>query len=179
MLATAATVLISLVLGAWLIGSVLNQFQLGWFQRIASRDPFLLLPLWTFFAPNPGQSDYHLVYRDRLADGGLSEWHEIEISEPRRAYSCFWNPEKRSKKVLSDVVSTVVSSHRAQGQIGNEFLLSLQYLLLLNVVDQQPASANATHRQFLIVETFGFTPTEKPRAILRSDFHALQDERAA
>lgn len=166
-------ILIALLLAGWFIGSVLNQFGFGWFERIRAYDYFSLLPIWTFFAPNPGQSDYHLVYRDKLDDGHLTEWREIEITEPRRPYSFLWNPEKRSKKVLSDVVASIVSSSLRDQEIGSEIMLSLPYLILLNVVSHIGSTPDTTYRQFVLVETFGFRPTSKARIILRSDFHAV------
>ena len=172
-------VAVAAVLATWLVGSIVNQFRFAWFQRIAERDSFALLPLWTFFAPNPGQSDYHVVYRDRHADGSMTDWREIDITEPRRWYSFLWNPEKRSKKVLSDIVASLVDTIGTQPDLGNAIMLTLPYLLLLNVISQLDTTPDVTHRQFVIVETFGFNPTDKPRVILRSDFHALTSGRAA
>lgn len=76
--------IIGLILMGWLAASILNQFRFSWFQRFRQYDSFSLLPIWSFFAPNPGQSDYHLVFRDRQHDGSHSEWSEIEITEPRK-----------------------------------------------------------------------------------------------
>jgi hypothetical protein len=165
--------IVALIFAGWFIVSVLNQFRFGWFNRIRRADRFSLLPAWTFFAPNPGQSDYHLVYRDRRADGSLTGWREVPITVPRKPYSFIWNPWKRSRKVLSDMVGTVISASRANPQLGDEIMLSIPYLVLLNVVCHFDTSPDATHRQFLLVETFGFRPTALPQIILRSDFHAL------
>src|SRR5690348_12432463 len=66
-----ADILIALFFLGWFILSILNQFGFAWFDKITRHDHFSLLPLWTFFAPNPGQSDYHLIYRDRKTDGSL------------------------------------------------------------------------------------------------------------
>src|ERR1051326_1455357 len=88
------------VLVIWFILSVLNQLKWKWFELIRQFDYFSLLPFWTFFAPNPGQTDYHLTFRDKLADGLMTEWKEIEIGAPRYWYCFIWNPEKRSKKVI-------------------------------------------------------------------------------
>lgn len=164
---------ISTLLGAWFIASVLNQLSLPCFARIAMYDRFALLPLWTFFAPNPGQSDYHLVYRDRAADGSTSEWREIEITEERRALSLLWNPEKRSKKVLSDLVSVLLTSMQASPEMERAIVVSVPYLLLLNVVNDFPRCSEAADRQFVVVETFGFHATAQSRVLLRSDYHPL------
>jgi hypothetical protein len=159
-------------LAAWFAASVLNQFSFRWFDRIRQRDAFSLLPIWSFFAPNPGQSDYHVVYRDRRADGSVSGWNEMDISDTRRPYSWLWNPEKRSKKVITDVVAMVAEASQSPGG-ATGLVLSIPYLLVLNVVNHLQAEPAATHRQFLIVETYGFVPVEPARALLQSDFHAL------
>ena len=172
-------IVIALLLLVWLVSSILNQFSFAWFDRVRGYDHFSLLPLWTFFAPNPGQSDYHLVYRDKRADDSLTEWREIEITEPRKPFSFFWNPEKRSKKVISDVVSNIVSSIPNEQETGDVIMLSLPYLILLNVVTHFDGAGQTTRRQFILVETFGFNPTSSPRVILRSDFHQMNEERAA
>ncbi len=172
-------VAVTAALVLWLSVSILNQFQPAWLRVIAGRDVFALLPYWTFFAPNPGQSDYHLVYRDRFTDGTLGDWQEIEITERRTLWSFVWNPEKRRRKILSDVV-TMLGNHARDGQaVGNEIMLTLPYLLLLNVISQLPRLPEVSHRQFVVVETFGFTPTDTTRVILRSDFHTLATTPAA
>lgn len=178
MLTVAVEVLVASFLALWFVGSVFNQFQLKWFEKIRSNvDHFSLLPLWTFFAPNPGQTDYHLVYRDRRADGSLTEWMELAITESRKFHSFVWNPEKRSKKVISDVVATLIESIGPVPPDEAEFaiMLSLPYLVLLNVVSNLAPTPGATHRQFVIAETAGFKRTEKPRLVLKSDFHPLPE----
>lgn len=177
MLTVAVEVLVASLLALWFVGSVLNQFQFEWFQKVRNVDHFALLPLWTFFAPNPGQTDYHLVYRDRRTDGSITEWMELAITESRKFHSFVWNPEKRSKKVLSDVVATLMEStrHVPPDKTGFAIMLSLPYLVLLNVVSNLAATPGATHRQFVIAETAGFKRTEDPLLVLKSDFHPLPE----
>ncbi len=164
-------VLIISVLSAWFIGSILQQFGFKWFERISAYDAFLLLPIWTFFAPNPGRSDYHVVYRDRRADGSVTAWREVEVAECRRPYTWLWNPEKRSKKVISDFVATIATMKLRDRASDAAVMLSLPYLLLLNTVCNIDTDPGATHRQFVLLETFGFNPTAAPQVLLRSDFH--------
>jgi len=119
-----------------------------------------------------------LVYRDRMADGSITEWREIDITEPRKLFSFVWNPEKRSKKVLSDVVSSIVSSIPSEKEFLDALMLTIPYLIILNVVSHIDGGNETTHRQFILVETFGFNPTGEPRVVLRSDFHLIGEERA-
>src|ERR1044072_6803482 len=175
---SVADIVIALLLFGWFLLSILNQFGFSWLDKIRGHDHFSLLPLWTFFAPNPGQSDYHLVYRDKKADGSLTDWREIEITEQSKPFCFIWNPEKRSKKVLSDVVSSIVSSIPSAKDSPDAIMLSIPYLILLNVVSHVDREDQTTHRQFVLVETFGFNPTSDPRVVLRSDFHLITEERA-
>jgi len=158
-------------LGAWLVLSVIQQFSPPWFARVQGIDIFGLIPLWTFFAPNPGHSDYHLVYRDELHDGTITPWREVPMCELRGPRSFIWNPEKRSKKVLADVAAALVQHADATSEL--ETLVSLPYLILLNVIAaEEPVRAAA--RQFVLVETFGFLRRGPTRALLVSRFHPLE-----
>ena len=174
-----ANILIALFFLGWFVLSVLNQFGFAWFDKITRHDHFALLPLWTFFAPNPGQSDYHLIYRDRNTDGSVTEWRELEMTETRKPFGFVWNPEKRGKKVLSDVVYSIAGSIPGANESDHVIMLSIPYLILLNVVSHVDAEDHATYRQFVLVETFGFNPTSEPRVVLRSDFHLIPTERPA
>jgi hypothetical protein len=166
---------------AWTLLSILNQFEqldFPFVRFLRALDIFNLLPLWTFFAPNPGQSDYHLIYRDRYQNDNISEWAQIALSESRRWYSFFWNPHKRSKKVLSDIASSLIASLPAYNDSLEGLMFTTPYLILLNVVSHQPpvnplGLTGRVERQFLLLETFGFEPQSEPRCLLRSKFHPL------
>jgi len=167
----AYTVFVSLVLSCWAVLSVAYQFDVPWVRRWSHYDVFSLLPLWTFFAPRPGQSDYHLLYRDRLADGSTAGWQEVEMVEERQPYSWLWNPEKRSKKVLTDVVQLLIdlAAHSQHDRVA--LILSTPYVLVLNVVMSLPRHAQATHRQFVIAQTFGYVRRGDPEVVIKADFH--------
>src|SRR5205814_9921314 len=68
-------------------------------------DWFALVPEWKFFAPAPAQHDYHLLYRDRLSGGCLTDWTEIKPLRERRWWNLVWNTAKRENKALVDIVS--------------------------------------------------------------------------
>ncbi len=166
--------------GLWLGLSVVAQFHLEKFERLRGHDVFHLIPNWTFFAPNPGRTDYHLICRDKHADGAVGDWRELPLVYRRQPWSFLWNPEKRGTKVLTDAVAGIlemVDFHQRRGDsldlIEQLLLIHSPYLLLLNIVmnGEGPPSA-ITHRQFALVETFGFTAEERPRPILSSPFHA-------
>lgn len=175
MLQELIAVFVISILTLWLTLSVIFQFHPSfnpsWFSAIVRHDLFGLLPRWTFFAPNPGTSDYHLLYRDQLEDGNLIGWVEIPMVEERKPFSFIWNPEKRSKKILLDVtMSLIEEKDRLKGK--NALMLSLPYLILLNVVVHHGRKTCGTRcqRQFILVEKFCGS---EPRILLISAFHPL------
>ena len=96
------------LLGAWLVLTIINQLNLRWMRHIKALDFMLLIPRWTFFAPDPGLSDFHLSYRTIAADGTPSAWEEIDLIARRTALSAIWNPDKRVTKAVIEVVAFLV-----------------------------------------------------------------------
>jgi hypothetical protein len=167
----ASDIALLLIFGGWAVASAAFQFDRPFIRRWSYRDCFGLLPLWTFFAPSPGQSDYHLVIRDQHADGSLSPLRELPLTESRKFYSWIWNPEKRTKKVLSDVVQMLVEVSGDPECTPNVILVSTPYTLILNAVMQEPRSEGVTRRQFVIAQTRGFFREGDPQVLLKSGFH--------
>ena len=162
----------------WLLLTVLCQFKE---TKISSYvrgkvDVFGLIPLWTFFAPRPGKRDYHLLYRDKINDEINSEWQELEITEERSFWSWFWNPEKRDKKILSDIVQNLVSSipHYKNDKVDHDLLMfSMPYIIVLHAVSQCKVTEKDTLRQFMLAETSGYFKDIPPSVILLSVFHQI------
>jgi hypothetical protein len=169
--------IVDLILGSlftiWFTLSVVNQFSFQWFDRVLEFDYFSLIPYWTFFAPNPGRTDYHVVYRDKRPDGSTTNWREVVLTEPRGLASVVWNPKKRSKKVLSDVAMSIARIVRANPATEQFVIVSFQYLLILNYLVKSVPSSTSVERQFAIVETAGFYREGPPSVVLRSDFHSI------
>jgi hypothetical protein len=102
---------------AWFSLSVLHQVRL-FSSKMGRFDPLGLLPRWTFFAPNPGIYDYHIVYRE-VNDGDGSDlnpdtsnsWRHIQIISETAA-------RMLRKKIAPDVVpytpSYFLMTHLAQ-----------------------------------------------------------------
>jgi hypothetical protein len=158
--------------GAWFVLSVINQFSFRWFDRVKAFDYFSLIPYWTFFAPNPGQTDYHLVYRDRLPNGSTTPWCEVALTEPRGPVAFIWNPRKRPKKVLADVAMSIARLVRTDPSVEPLVIVSFQYLLILNYLMRSLPAPAGIQRQFAIVETAGYFRDGPPAVVLRSDFHS-------
>lgn len=160
---------VALLLALWSLASLLNQLDSRWMGRLRAHEYFGLLPRWRFFDRDSGQYDYHLFYRQRDAAGTVSSWREVPATESRRPWHCVWNPEKRSTKVLTDLASSLQGSEwRHQPAV----MLTLPYLLLLNVVCNQDGSDPSVRRQFMIAWTSGRRSTYRSQILFRSSFHA-------
>jgi hypothetical protein len=175
MLQELIVVFVVSLLVLWLLLSVVFQFypsfNPSWFSAIIQYDVFHFLPRWTFFAPNPGTSDYHLLYRDQQEDGSLSSWFEISMVEERKSFSFIWNPKKRSKKILLDVAMLLIEAQPGLKK-SKTLMLSFPYLMLLNVVVHHSYKTHGTRRQFVLVEKIWGA---EARVILISPFHPLQE----
>jgi hypothetical protein len=162
-----------LFLSTWFLLSVLNQFSKSRFPRLRQADPLQLLPLWNFFAPNPGVHDYYLLYRDRGEGGELGAWHLVQPTRSRRWTSCLWNPDKVKNKVLSDLVQVFARYPDPSIREGPAVMLTLPYLVCLQMVADAPRAAEGTVRQFVLARKRGFVTSDELLPILISDFHPI------
>ena len=156
----------------------MNQFQnLKWFRNfVAKMDLFGLLPNWTFFAPNPGVSDYFLLYRVKFSDGKISEYKNISLRN-KRIVNAIWNPYKRRQKALNDFVQELrsyINEIHSNGRDPATIKISHGYIALLHYCSALCHSINNKDSiQFTILESFGHFETQKPKLVLNSDFHKL------
>jgi hypothetical protein len=156
----------------WLVLTIVAQFDAA--ERFIGKiDPFQLLPRWTFFAPNPGVTDYHLVARLKDARGEMGSWMAVPMNAPRSRFSYFWNPRNRASKILNDAAQSL-GILRASDQFGEDGLpLCLPYLVLLHYVDAK--ICRGRHKgevQFAIVESTGHDERNLEFAYL-SKFHPI------
>lgn len=128
-----------------------------------------LIPKWTFFAPDPATSDLQLLYRDLFTDGQCSQWRAVaDLSKPRPLSTMVWNPKKRLRKAIRDIV---VSFPFGEAETRPEMLkLSQPYLLVLSYVSQLPRLPGPNATQFMIMEQ---TQATKARLVLCSEAHHL------
>jgi len=138
---------------------------------IRKLDWFSLIPEWRFFAPNPGQHDYHLLYRDKFQDGSLTQWTEIMLTTQRRWWNMVWNPGKRGNKAFLDTVIEFAQSAISGSDRALE--LSIPYLTLLNYVSSVPRSTLPEFTQFLLMYSFGGSFEDDPDLFYLSRFHSL------
>src|ERR1700686_2969061 len=94
----AATLVVIIYVG-WLAATIAIQFHSSCPHWLRAVNVFWLIPVWTFFAPNPGMTDYYLLYRDRLPDGSFDNWRKVELkNSPNGFRVALWNPTKRKHK---------------------------------------------------------------------------------
>jgi hypothetical protein len=164
--------LIAGALGVWFVLSVLGQFDWKLVQRIRAHDQFALIPRWTFFAPRPGVTDYHLVYQT-LHDGAASPWREESLADLRTIRGAIWNPEKRNRKALIDSVRSFV---RMAQELEKDAIWQLQYTIpyiaVLSYLTDVTRDTGGDHIRFMILESHGFYTDEEPRLLFKSAVHA-------
>jgi hypothetical protein len=160
------------IFGAWFALSVALQFAPKWLVPLKLYDHFSLLPGWTFFAPNPGTSDTHLLFRDRLIDPGMTPWREVPIRRsPLRA---FWHPQKRAAKTLRDL-ETHLLQLRDQKATRESVFLSIPYLTLINYISSFPRANFTVSTQFTMVRSCGYWGGTPSAIIFLSELHAVNE----
>lgn len=137
---------------------------------LKEHDACAVVPLWTFFAPNPRTTDQHLLYRDRLPTKGVGPWRELKLREPRRVSHAVWNPQKREEKALADIISALVRTPQWAKE-PRVLMLGDPYLALLVHVASRPTGTFATSRQFVVVAMAG--SGDLPVVLLLSGWHRL------
>lgn len=156
----------------WFLLSVLNQWNHGkLIRRIKQRDSFSLIPIWTFFAPRPGVTDFNVLYRDASLDGRFGPWREVAPLAPRW-FRGVWNPQKRLRKGITDICNTLLKI--AVKKPGKRMYVQLPYLTLLHYVCEAPRTQLTYMRQFAIVRTYGYHTDRKPTVLYTSGAHKLE-----
>ena len=158
----------------WFTLTVAHQFRRG--RDFTSRiDPFMLfLPLWTFFGPFPGTTDFEVVFRFSAAQGDLSDWRHLDIYERRRLSHLFIHSNRRLEKTVFDAVSQMqrlISSDIAAERIA----ASPPYIVLLSVVLATAHIPDSSRKvQFMIVQSSGVDRnTLDAVPIFASAFHSV------
>jgi hypothetical protein len=171
---SAAAMVVVVIYVLWGAATIVNQFHSWCPAWLRAVDVCGLIPTWTFFAPNPGMTDYYLLYRDRLADGSFDNWRKVELKGSDNGFRlALWNPTKRRHKALSDTVNALIglSRHRASDTL----IVTVPYVLLLNFITSRPHSLGTTGTQFMVLEHSGFShEPERSRVMVISGIHRLR-----
>lgn len=172
-----AFIVVAAVFALWLAASAVGQF--GRKSRWLRASPLgWSLPEWRLFAPDPGDHDYHLVYRYQLASGDCSEFEEAPVYS-RARFRPVWNPEARKQKMLRDTVRALGNSvRRYAGEESEatraEIARLAPYRLLLGAVTASCAP-QAWGIQFVVLRE---TPAKRLDLYFVSSWHQLSTERA-
>ena len=165
------TLVVGSILVTWFLASVIHQFRFHWWSRIARFDAFNLLPRWTFFAPNPGRHDFHVVYREWV-DDKHKPWMELAATNVDTRWRWLWNPSRYPNKAISDLANGLYRALQLSGDEPWTVMLSSSYISLLSVVmAQSPTNLKANRRQFAIVRTHGFGRGRQLEIAFASEVH--------
>jgi hypothetical protein len=137
---------------------------------IRKHDFFQLVPEWRFFAPRPAQGDFYLLYQDTFDDGRCTNWTEVRPHIERSWSNVLWNPGKRERKALFDVVN-LLSLRASVRDKGLE--CSIVYLTLLNHISSLPRSLSPAFTRFLVMQSHGALPRTQPEVMFISGLHEL------
>ncbi len=167
--------LVSAFYSCWLILTCANQPMFASNKWINRHDIFRLVPVWTFFAPNPGVSDYNLLMRAKLTDGRITSFDEIPLRSKKEISSAIFNPRRRLQKALHDHARTIIMQIETDITEENKqnIKLTFSYISILNYCAKLPVSPDTSFVQFVILESFGYQELREPRLILNSEFHRL------
>jgi hypothetical protein len=160
------------VLGAWFGVSVAFQFRPRKLAALRTYDYFSLMPVWTFFAPRPGTSDTHLLFRDRLLGIGLTPWRDIPVR--RTPLRGFWNPHKRVAKTLRDLELHLLQLQAAKLK-REQVCLSMPYLVLINYIAALPRANFSASTQFAVARSWGHYGRAEPDIVFLSEFHEVNN----
>jgi hypothetical protein len=171
---SAAAIVVITIYVLWGLATVANQFHAWRPKWLGMVNIFGLIPVWTFFAPNPGMTDYYLLYRDRLPDGTLDNWKKIELRGSENGFRhMWWNPTKRKQKALTDALSSLIEFVRHGGN--DAVVASVPYILILNFITAQPHTLGTNGTQFMVLEHGGFAnEPEHSRVLVMSGIHRLR-----
>lgn len=164
------------LLGGWVLLTLIFQFDR--FAGVVSiYDVFRLVPRWTFFSPNPGHHDLHLVIRDKLPSGELTPWNEVCLNYAGTAVPFVWNPGKRIAKVLWDSWASIQYLGNKENVPASRLPMSGAYMMLLGLANRTPVSHPQALRQFAIVRSTGFSD-RTPEPLFVSLFHVVEERKS-
>jgi hypothetical protein len=143
--------------------------------KFGGRILYSLIPSWSFFAPTPGTQNFHLLFRDMIAGSKeMGPWREIEdvqMSKRRPLHTAIWNPQKRRKKAIFDLVSLLIITAQRPNMTPEEVQFSTPYLYFLSYVCNQPRSNLAEMRQFALLVS---EPDKEPQVVFLSAMHRME-----
>jgi hypothetical protein len=170
------TALVIGLLLTWFVLSAANQIPGPWTTALGKLGISVVLPANAFFAPDPIDVDYHLVFRDFLENEDATSWREIPTDRDG-PFRFLWSTAKRDHQAILAAVSGVAGVQQIVAPLVEEpdalIQVSLPYLFLLHHAIAQPRAAEAKERQFMVVEARGFAPRRRLNLAILSNPHRL------
>jgi len=128
------------------------------------------VPRWTFFAPVPGTTDFHVVWRAWEKDSP-GPWREmIAMTPQRRPIDVLWNPSKFSRKATIDIALELLQESIILNDQGdsNAAILTVPYILLAQRTSREASLyPMIEHFQFAIVADSLAEPSARPAFVSR------------
>lgn len=162
---------LALVACLFILITLFKEFHI--FESFWKKFPFLshVIPSWSFFAPVPYKSDYHILYRVAAFDQALGPWQQTSLNfSKRRMFHALWNPSKLFYKSSVDIIIDLLKIAACDKNSAN-LTLCLPYLHLLNYVVGQNHDPQASQIQFMIMSTSSLF---EPELVFLSQTHNLE-----
>lgn len=169
----ASGVAFAILFSAWFAATVVCQFHRYQIGRFLKRHDYCaVLPIWTFFAPDPASQDFTLLYRDKDQGGELTPWNVFAYRRPPAAIRWIWNPDKRRAKVIHDMATVwLIAADRDPSD--QAILLSVPYLCLLHQASIAPRSRPAVATQLAIASVHDQRSDKPAEIFAMSRFHRI------
>src|SRR5215467_11033948 len=164
------------ILAAWLGLSILNQIRPAWIRSVKRFDIFSAIPIFTFFAPRPGISDWHILYRDKLVDDTVTDWRELlplpTLTWRKLIIRLFLNPVKRERKIASDMCAFMMRTGPPLKK-SKRMLIHLPYLWIALAVAAKPRPVLSIQRQWVFASATRNNVDVAAKPQYLSPFHNL------
>jgi hypothetical protein len=174
---TIVTAAVASAFAGWVVISAGSQHAQRSFDRLRRLDPLgIFIPNWRFFAPEPAQHDFHVLYRVLTEDGG-SAWEDPFPIAPRKLRHVVWFPGRRREKALVDVVTQLM---HVAGRPGFDMAETTPYRIIRDVVAEQVrqryrGSTLPLGFQFTLVRFTGHDESGEPEYVLTSPYEPLEE----
>lgn len=131
MIVAAGEFLSATIFVVWIVLTLVAQIEWRWKEKLIRWNAFGIIPYYSFFAPFPGRFDYHLVVRILPSEGEVSRWFEVDRFGNRPWYGFLFNPQKRPRKAMFDMVAELLSAARTHPADERLMYVSYPYLAFL------------------------------------------------
>jgi hypothetical protein len=160
------TVFLISILCVWFMASVLDFIFPALRKRLPYTHIFFEMPRCRLFVPRI--SHYHLLYRDRLADGTISRWQPAALWVKKSLVRLIWNPQLWR---VAEVLWMLGWLKRlTESENPSAIQSTIPYKILLNHISGLPKPPLSAARQFMVMEGGAHIPQYRAQAFFISEF---------